>query len=68
MYHEISAGGVKNCVDCDKVCFWSDGSPKEFRSQYTFRMIALFPKDLSISWDYGEAHHFKGKTIISEAH
>ena len=43
-----------------KVHFWSDGCCNQFRSQYVFRLFCLYPTDLEINWNYGEAHHFKG--------
>ena len=36
-----------------KAFFWSDGCTAQFRSRFTFRSMTL-------SWDYGEVHHFKG--------
>lgn len=43
-----------------KVHFWSDGCGSQFRSQYTFRFLCNLPAELEITWNYGEAHHFKG--------
>ena len=43
-----------------KVHFWSDGCGSQFRSQYTFRFLCNRPAELEITWNYGEAHHFKG--------
>ena len=40
--------------------FWSDGCGSQFRSQYVFRSFCFYPGDIMFSWDYGEAHHFKG--------
>ena len=40
--------------------FWSDGCSSQFRSQYTFQSLCLYPADIKLFWDYGEAHHFKG--------
>ena len=42
------------------VYFWSDGCSSQFCSQYTFWSLCLYPADVKLSWDYGEAHHFKG--------
>ena len=43
-----------------KVHFRSDGCGSQFRSQYTFRFLCNLPAELEITWNYGEAHHFKG--------
>ena len=43
-----------------KVHFWSDGCSSQFRSQYIFRFLCNFPAELEITWNYGQAHHFKG--------
>ena len=43
-----------------KVHFWSDGCGSQFRSQYTFRFLCNLPAEFEITWNYGEAHHFKG--------
>ena len=32
----------------------------QFRSQFIFRSLCYYPPALKLSWDYGEAHHFKG--------
>ena len=44
----------------DTIYFWSDGCSGQFRSKYVFKSLLSYPADLNISWDYGEAHHFKG--------
>ena len=44
----------------NRVFFWSDGCSSQFRSQYVFRSLSYYPDNLKITWDYGEAHHFKG--------
>ena len=41
-----------------KAYFWSDGCTSQSRSRFTFRSMT-YPNDLELSWDYGEAHHFK---------
>ena len=43
-----------------KTYFWSDGCTAQFRSRFTFCSMTFYPNDLELSWDYGEAHHFKG--------
>ena len=43
-----------------KAYFWSDGCTAQFRSRFTFCSMTFHPNDLELSWDYGEAHHFKG--------
>ena len=40
--------------------FWSDGCTAQFRSTFAFCSMTFYPNDLELSWDYGEAHHFKG--------
>ena len=40
--------------------FWSDGCAGQFRSSYVFRSLSYYPQGLYLTWDYGEAHHFKG--------
>ena len=40
--------------------FWSDGCAGQFRSRYVFRSFSYYPQALYLTWDYGEAHHFKG--------
>ena len=43
-----------------KTYFWSNGCSSQFRSRFTFQSMILYQLDLQISWDYGEAHPFKG--------
>ena len=43
-----------------KVFFWSDGCTAQFHSRFAFPSMNFYPNDLELSWDYGEAHHFKG--------
>ena len=43
-----------------RVYIWSDGCSSQFRSQFVFRSLLYYPDNLKITWDYGEAHHFKG--------
>ena len=43
-----------------KAFFWSDGCTAQFCSRFTFCSMTFYPNDLELSWDYGEAHHFKG--------
>ena len=40
--------------------FWSDGCAGQFRSQFVFRSFTYYPEDITLTWSYGEAHHFKG--------
>ena len=42
------------------VYIWSDGCSSQFRSQYVFQTLSLYPASLKVFRDYGEAHHFKG--------
>ena len=42
-----------------KADFWSDGCTAQFHTRFTFCSITFNPNDLKLSWDYGEAHHFK---------
>ena len=44
----------------ENVHFWTDGCSSQFRSQYVFRSFSYFPRNLELTWNYGEAHHFKG--------
>ena len=44
----------------NKAYFWSDGCTAQFHSRFTFHSMPFYPNDLELSWDYGEAHHFKG--------
>ena len=43
-----------------KAYFWSDGCTAQFHSRFPVHSITFYPNDLELSWDYGEAHHFKG--------
>ena len=43
-----------------KLHFWSDRCCGQFRSQFVFHLMCYFPLDLEITWNYSEAHHFKG--------
>ena len=42
-----------------KLHFSSNRCCGQFRSQYVFHLMCYFPLDLEITWNYGEAHHFK---------
>ena len=42
------------------VYFWSDGCARQFRSKFVFKSLMLYPKNIQLSWDYGEVSHFKG--------
>ena len=44
----------------EKVHFWNDGCSSQFRSQYFFCSFSYFLRNLEPTWNYGEAHHFKG--------
>ena len=46
--------------DLQKAYFWSDGCTGQFRYRFTVCSLCLYPLLLAITWDYGEAHHFKG--------
>ena len=39
--------------------FWSDGCAGQFRSQFVFHSFCYYPADITLTWNYGEAHHFK---------
>ena len=43
------------------VHFWSNGCSTQFRSQYAFQSLCLYPADIKFFWNYGEAHDFKGQ-------
>ena len=47
----------------DTFHFWSDGCAGQFRSCYVFQSFCAYPADIKLTWDYGEAHHFKGMFI-----
>ena len=32
----------------------------EFWSQYVFYSFSYYPEEITWTWSYGEAHHFKG--------
>ena len=44
----------------DTFHFWSDGCARQFRSKYVFRSFSYYPANIKLTWNYGEAHHFKG--------
>lgn len=43
--------------------FWSDGCAGQFRSRYVFRSFSFYPDNIKLTWNYGEAHHFKGNNV-----
>ena len=47
----------------EKVHFQSDGCSSQFRSQYVLCSFSCFPRNLELTWNYGEAHHFKGPHV-----
>ena len=40
--------------------FLEDGYSSQFRSQHVFCSFSYFPRNLELTWNYSEAHHFKG--------
>ena len=44
----------------DTFHFWSDGCARQFRSEYVFRSFSYYPANIKLTWNYGEAHYFKG--------
>lgn len=47
-------------AELNRFFFWSDGCGSQFRSQFVFQSLCFYPANVNLSWDYGEAHHFKG--------
>ena len=43
-----------------KVILWSDGCSSQFRSKFVFALITHFYRNISLQWNYNEAHHDKG--------
>ena len=39
---------------------WSDGCAAQLRSRFIFKLLANYPRDLQLEWNYNEAHHGKG--------
>ena len=50
----------------DTFHFWSDGCARQFRSEYVFRSFSYYPANIKLTWNYGEAHHFKGMLNCDE--
>ena len=48
--------------------FWSDGCAGQFRSQFVFRFFCYYSADITLTWNYGEAHHFKGMHLKEVSH
>ena len=53
-----------NCVleqllNINRIFFWSDGCASSFWSRYVFYSFLFYPQDVTLSREYGEAHHFK---------
>ena len=40
--------------------FWSNGCAGQFRSKYVFCSFSCYPANIKLTWNYGEAHYFKG--------
>ena len=40
--------------------FWSNGCAGQFRSKYVFCSFSYYPANIKLTWNYGEAHYFKG--------
>ena len=39
---------------------WSDCCDSQFRSRFVFQLLKSYLKDLTIEWNFNEAHHGKG--------
>ena len=50
----------------DTFHFWSDRCARQFRSKYVFRSFSYYPANINLTWNYGEAHHFKGMLNCDE--
>ena len=48
--------------------FWSDDCAGQFWSQFVFRFFCYYPADITLAWNYGEAHHFKGMHLKEVYH
>ena len=46
--------------------FWADGCAGKFRSKCVFRSFSYYPANIKLTWNYGEAHHFKGMLNCDE--
>lgn len=51
---------LREYLEFDTVCFWSDGCASQFRSQYCFALLCLYDANLNITWHYFESNHGKG--------
>ena len=40
--------------------FWSDGCAWQFSSKYVLRLFSYNSANIKLTWNYGEAHNFKG--------
>ena len=60
---------VKNMVpNISTFHFWSDGCAGQFQSQFVFHSFCYYPADITLTWNYGEAHHFKGMHLKEVSH
>ena len=49
-----------------KIHFWSDECSSQYMLQHVFRSFSYFPRDFELTWNYDEAHHFKGPIMVLE--
>ena len=43
-----------------KVILWSDGCSSQFLSKFIFALLTHFDRNITLQWNYNEAHHGKG--------
>ena len=48
------------CSSIKTFHFWANGCSGQFRSKYVFPSFCYYPTSIKLTWNYGEAHHFKG--------
>ena len=46
--------------------FWSDGCAWQFSSKYVLRLFSYYSANIKLTWNYGEAHNFKGMLNCDE--
>ena len=51
---------LEKLPNINQIFFWSDGLASQFRSRYVFYSFLSHSQDVTLSWNYGGANHFKG--------
>ena len=51
---------LEQLPNINRIFFYSDGCASQFWSRYVFYLFIFYPQDVTLSWYYGKAHHFKG--------